>query len=75
MHCCLDSTSHACLTLKAVMRALTYAGSSWRAMRTCEAATAGPSSMIFWWRRWTLQSRVNSDATLPCMSATSCTSK
>lgn len=39
------------------------------------AATAGPSSTIFWWRRCTLQSRVNRDATLPCMSQISCTSR
>mmetsp|Transcript_5828 Transcript_5828/g.15006 ORF Transcript_5828/g.15006 Transcript_5828/m.15006 type:complete len:281 (-) Transcript_5828:643-1485(-) len=39
------------------------------------AIVAGPSSMIFWWRRCTEQSRVCSAHTPPCLSQSSCTSR
>mmetsp|Transcript_14907 Transcript_14907/g.36609 ORF Transcript_14907/g.36609 Transcript_14907/m.36609 type:complete len:245 (+) Transcript_14907:6053-6787(+) len=39
------------------------------------ATVTGPSSMIFWWRRWTLQSRPYSEIACPCLSATICTSR
>mmetsp|Transcript_36881 Transcript_36881/g.91119 ORF Transcript_36881/g.91119 Transcript_36881/m.91119 type:complete len:246 (-) Transcript_36881:554-1291(-) len=39
------------------------------------ATVTGPSSMIFWCRRCTLQSRPYSEMAWPCLSATTCTSR
>ena len=35
---------------------------------------AGASSITFWWRRWSEQSRSNRWTTLPCLSPNTCTS-
>jgi len=40
-----------------------------------EAAVGGPSSMIFWCRRCTEQSRPLRAMAWPCLSASNCTSK
>ena len=39
------------------------------------ATVTGPSSMIFWCRRCTLQSRPYSEIAFPCLSATTWTSR
>mmetsp|Transcript_7067 Transcript_7067/g.17020 ORF Transcript_7067/g.17020 Transcript_7067/m.17020 type:complete len:200 (+) Transcript_7067:450-1049(+) len=51
------------------------AASSMRANVSGSATTGGPSSMIFWWRRWMEQSRPLSVQTCPCWSARTCTSR
>ena len=43
-------------------------------IEVAQKAGAGLSSITFWWRRWTEQSRSNRCTTLPCESASTCTS-
>src|SRR4051812_28772914 len=44
-----------------------------RSLSFSSTAGAGDSSISFWWRRWTEQSRSPRWMTLPCSSASTCT--